>query len=175
MQTVIRKETQGVTDYAEPGRLKIPDETFRNRNGEADSHTDAMSLRMKAALSGTARSGVRGRTPIRPFELYFFGAFAALGGPIPDGHCASAPDLFASSVRPVLLAHCAPCHEPGGKMYARLPFDDATAVAGHSAGILRRLKGADAAVIEKWVATQHPSPQPSPAGRGSSHPRSSQE
>ena len=34
------------------------------------------------------------------------------------------PDLFVSVVRPVLQEHCAPCHEPGGKMYGRLPFDN---------------------------------------------------
>jgi hypothetical protein len=93
MQTVIRKETQRVTENAGPGELKIPDETFRNRNGGTNSHTGAMSLRTKAAISGTARNGAGAAMRIRPFELYFFGAFAAPGGLV-------APDLFASSVRP---------------------------------------------------------------------------
>jgi len=32
---------------------------------------------------------------------------------------------FTSAVRPILVARCAPCHEAGGKMYERLPFDRA--------------------------------------------------
>jgi hypothetical protein len=37
----------------------------------------------------------------------------------------SAPptDVFASQVRPILEAHCQPCHFEGGKMYASMPFD----------------------------------------------------
>jgi len=35
---------------------------------------------------------------------------------------------------------------------AKLPFDDATVVSSHSAGILRRLKGEDRAALEKWLA-----------------------
>jgi hypothetical protein len=65
------------------------------------------------------------------------------------------PDLFASTVRPILLGHCAPCHEPGGKMYEKLPFDHAEVVSSHSAGILKRIKTPDErAAIERWLASQ---------------------
>ena len=37
--------------------------------------------------------------------------------------------LFLRTVRPILAERCAPCHNPGGKMYARLPFDDPKTVA----------------------------------------------
>ena len=40
--------------------------------------------------------------------------------------------VFAATVRPILVSHCAPCHEPGGKMYERLPFDRAETIASHS-------------------------------------------
>jgi len=30
---------------------------------------------------------------------------------------------FATQIQPLLSARCQPCHFPGGKMYARLPFD----------------------------------------------------
>ena len=30
---------------------------------------------------------------------------------------------FAKDVRPILESRCQPCHFPGGKMYAKLPFD----------------------------------------------------
>jgi hypothetical protein len=61
-------------------------------------------------------------------------------------------DPFLDSVRPVLSARCGKCHDPGGKMHAKLPFDDATVVSSNSAGILRRLKGDDRAALEKWLA-----------------------
>jgi len=32
-------------------------------------------------------------------------------------------DQFGLKVRPILEAHCRPCHFSGGKMYERLPFD----------------------------------------------------
>jgi len=63
-----------------------------------------------------------------------------------------ATDPFRGTVRPVLLSRCAPCHEPGGKMYEKLPFDDGKVVASHSEGILRRLKGDDRAALERWLA-----------------------
>src|SRR5262245_18323089 len=58
--------------------------------------------------------------------------------PAPAPSPTQAPDLFATTVRPVVLAHCAPCHEPGGRMYARLPFDDPKVLSSHSEGVLRR-------------------------------------
>jgi mono/diheme cytochrome c family protein len=66
---------------------------------------------------------------------------------------AAGEDLFASSVRPILSTRCAPCHNPGGKMYERLPFDDPKTVASHAAGVSKRLKGDDLAALQKWVAS----------------------
>jgi hypothetical protein len=74
---------------------------------------------------------------------------------------ASESDRFRSTVRPVLLAHCAPCHEPGGKMCERLPFENPQVVADRQAGVLRRLKGEDREAVEKWLATLPP-PTPAP-------------
>jgi hypothetical protein len=71
---------------------------------------------------------------------------------------APAPDLFASTVRPVLLAKCAPCHEPGGKMYGSMPFDRGETIASHREGVLKRLKGDDRAAVEKWLASLPPAP-----------------
>ena len=64
-----------------------------------------------------------------------------------------AADVFATVIRPVVEAHCAPCHEPGGKMYARLPFDDPKVLSSHSEGVLRRLKGEDREKFERWIAS----------------------
>jgi hypothetical protein len=70
------------------------------------------------------------------------------------------PDLFVASVRPILLSHCAPCHEPGGKLYERLPFDDAGVVASHSAGVLKRINApAEKAAIEEWLKTMPEKPK----------------
>jgi hypothetical protein len=67
-----------------------------------------------------------------------------------------APDLFLTSVRPMLAQKCAPCHEPGGKLYEKLPFDNRVVVAEHAPGMMKRLKGEDRAILEAWVATLSP-------------------
>ena len=68
------------------------------------------------------------------------------------------PDLFVATVRPVLAVRCAPCHEPGGKMYEKLPFDNPKVIADHRAGVLRRFQGEDRAndraILEAWLKTQ---------------------
>ena len=65
-------------------------------------------------------------------------------------------EAFAATVRPVLAAKCAPCHEPGGKMYGSLPFDKGETIASHQEGVLKRLKGDDRAAVEKWLASLPP-------------------
>jgi hypothetical protein len=66
-------------------------------------------------------------------------------------------DLFAAAVRPVLASRCTPCHEPGGRMYGRMPFDSPEVVASHRAGILRRIKEpAERKALEDWLATLPP-------------------
>jgi len=62
------------------------------------------------------------------------------------------PD-FARDVQPMLTRTCAPCHFPGGKMYERMPFDDAGTVASNRGGVLRRLKGGDRDTAERWLST----------------------
>jgi len=46
---------------------------------------------------------------------------------------------FAVDIQPILQSHCVPCHFSGGKMYARMPFDDPQTLHDHSEGILRRI------------------------------------
>lgn len=71
---------------------------------------------------------------------------------------AGAPDaVFEATVRPVLAGRCAPCHNPGGQMYARLPWDQPSVVAANAAGIKRRLKGDDLKALEAWLAARDPS------------------
>ena len=59
---------------------------------------------------------------------------------------------FQASVRPILAARCTPCHEPGGKMYERMPFDNASVVASRAPRMAGRLKGADRRALEEWAA-----------------------
>ncbi len=65
-------------------------------------------------------------------------------------------DPFAVTVRPVLVTRCAPCHEPGGTMYAKMPFDRGETIAAHPEGVLKRLKGEERAAVEKWLASLPP-------------------
>ena len=78
---------------------------------------------------------------------------AQLAPAIPASVKVSAPpDEFRKTVYPILSARCGECHDPGGRMHARLPFDDPGTITSHSAGVLRRLKGDDRAAVEKWLA-----------------------
>lgn len=77
--------------------------------------------------------------------------------PVPEAAPATAakPDAFRAEIAPLLAQRCAPCHNPGGKMYDRLPFDDPATVVGHPEGILKRLKDpAEHALVERWIAEQ---------------------
>ena len=68
---------------------------------------------------------------------------------------AATRDTFRAEIAPLLAKRCAPCHNPGGKMYDTLPFDDPATVAGHPEGILKRIKDpAEHALIERWIAEQ---------------------
>lgn len=79
-------------------------------------------------------------------------ATAAQSAATPPPAPAAADTAFRETIRPILSARCGKCHDPGGRMYARLPFDDPHIVSSHSAGVLRRLKGDDRAAMEKWLA-----------------------
>lgn len=81
---------------------------------------------------------------------------AAVPATAPSAAAPSAPDRFQAEVKPLLMRRCTPCHAPGGRMYARMPFDDPATIVAHQEGILRRLKDADEhALVERWLATAH--------------------
>jgi hypothetical protein len=102
-----------------------------------------------AALFQTRDCAGTKATPAAPTAVAAAPAVIPSPSPVPT----EVPDLWSSAVRPALKEHCAPCHEPGGKMYARLPFDDPKVPSSHSAGVLRRLKGEDKEAFERWLAT----------------------
>jgi hypothetical protein len=79
---------------------------------------------------------------------------AARAPEVAPGQAAPPPhDLFAADVRPILVRRCAPCHEKGGKMYGRLPFDRPETLSSHAGGVRKRLKGEDLAAFEAWLAS----------------------
>jgi hypothetical protein len=52
---------------------------------------------------------------------------------------------------------CAPCHNPGGKMNATLPFDNPEVVSSHGESILGRIKAPeDHQLLEEWLANKRP-------------------
>lgn len=50
------------------------------------------------------------------------------------------PVDFARDVRPILERRCQPCHFPGGKMYAKLPFDRAATIDQLGTRLFTRIK-----------------------------------
>jgi hypothetical protein len=65
---------------------------------------------------------------------------------------AAADATFEQTIRPMLARRCTPCHVPGGKMYDKLPFDDAEVVRSHRPGVVRRLKDPEEKrAFEAWV------------------------
>ena len=47
---------------------------------------------------------------------------------------------FKKYIQPIFEKHCSPCHFVGGKMYEKLPFDEAQTIINNKTGILRRIK-----------------------------------
>ena len=83
-----------------------------------------------------------------------------VAAPLPAAAPAAPPTpsraLFETSIKPILVLNCMPCHFTGGKMYATLPFDDPAVVAVRSAGVLRRIKDAgQKAALESWLQGTH--------------------
>lgn len=63
-----------------------------------------------------------------------------------------APVSFENEVLPILKSNCNPCHFTGGKMYATMPFDQATTITSHAEGILKRFKKeSEAATISRFI------------------------
>ena len=66
------------------------------------------------------------------------------------------PVDFARDVRPI-LDRCQPCHFPGGKMYAKLPFDRPETVVRLGTKLFTRIKDENRRdVIRRFLAEQRP-------------------
>ena len=73
-----------------------------------------------------------------------------------------APDAFERDVKPLLMRKCAPCHAPGGSLYARLPFDDPEVVRPRAQKIRGRLKPDEWTLLERWLNLPPEPPSPPP-------------
>lgn len=110
-------------------------------------------LALATALAATACRTPPGRPASASTEEL---AFLAVAPANPEKVAPAAGDeLFVASVRPILKARCAPCHEPGGKMYDRMPFDEPSVVAFFEAGIRKRLQEpTEREALESWLRSR---------------------
>jgi uncharacterized membrane protein len=59
---------------------------------------------------------------------------------------------FAAQIQPILQTRCNPCHFPGGKMYEKMPFDQAKTILDHPEGILKRInEGEDGRLMKAFI------------------------
>jgi hypothetical protein len=70
-----------------------------------------------------------------------------------DAAVAHRPLDYHADVQPIFARRCQPCHFPGGKMYAALPFDQARTIIALDAKLFTRIKAEeDRAVIRRFLA-----------------------
>jgi hypothetical protein len=100
------------------------------------------------AVAGCGSGGGHPDGYLRPHRDAAAASPPAKSSAMPEASLAS----FRTTLRPILSTRCAPCHEPGGKMYARLPFDDPSTVASHAERMGTRLKGEDLKTLQAWAA-----------------------
>ena len=128
LQAQIEESAEGqVRPLLRPARRRARPGAEIPRGGEARMREDSAARASPApALSSSPRPGA------------FAGRSLGSRGARAARRDAAAPPskdaVFRSEIRPILVAHCAPCHEPGGKLYARLPFDDPAVLASHVPG-----------------------------------------
>ena len=92
-----------------------------------------------------------------PVASYDAGAQPIAVAPEPEPAAESKPDdVFATTVRPILVQRCSPCHEPGGTMYDKLPFDQPTTLRTHRDGALKRFSGLEKQALEAWFSSSTP-------------------
>ena len=65
------------------------------------------------------------------------------------------PVDFRRDIRPILDARCQPCHFPGGKMYAKMPFDRPETIVRLGTKLFTRIQDEpQRAVIRRFLAQQ---------------------
>jgi hypothetical protein len=65
------------------------------------------------------------------------------------------PVDYQRDIRPILDAKCQPCHYPGGKVYAKLPFDKPETIVKLGEKLFTRIHDEQQrAVIRRFLAEQ---------------------
>ncbi|HEX6096476.1 MAG TPA: hypothetical protein VF432_09150 [Thermoanaerobaculia bacterium] len=83
------------------------------------------------------------------FLIWLLGAVAGS----PSGSPSPQPVDFTHDVRPILERRCQPCHFPGGKMHAKLPFDKPETIDQLGERLFSRIKkDEEQAVIRAFLA-----------------------
>jgi hypothetical protein len=63
---------------------------------------------------------------------------------------------FKRDVQPILEKRCQPCHFPGGKMHAKLPFDRAETIDKLGTKLFTRIKKDDEQAIVRAFIARNP-------------------
>jgi hypothetical protein len=112
----------------------------------------AIAALVLAALACSTHRATRGPAADAPRVAEAPPPTSAEPAPEPAASPDPPADAFVAAVRPVLLRRCTPCHEPGGVMYARMPFDSPAVVRASREGLLRRLSvPEEKAAVEAWL------------------------
>lgn len=70
---------------------------------------------------------------------------------------------FERDIAPIFQSRCQPCHFPGGKMYKRLPFDQAATIRLLGPALFSRIKDKDErARIQTFLDEAEPAPETLP-------------
>ena len=66
----------------------------------------------------------------------------------------AAPVDFEKQIQPILEAKCQPCHFPGGKMYAKRPFDHPATIVDLGEKLFTRIKDEDQRKLIRTFLTE---------------------
>ena len=76
-----------------------------------------------------------------------------------SAYATAEPVDFAKQVAPILQAKCQPCHYPGGKMYAALPFDRPATIVTLGEKLFTRIKDEPSRAVIRRFLEENRSPR----------------
>jgi len=85
-------------------------------------------------------------------------AFSLLASPPPPPP-KTLPVDFQTQIRPILEKRCQPCHFPGGKMYARMPFDKPQTIRTLGEKMFTRIKEPEEQALLRAFLAQMAQPE----------------
>lgn len=110
----------------------------------------------------TCSSNTPAIPPARGATTKFQAATVALSPAQPDS---PRVDYFNANVRPLLEKQCQPCHFKGGKVYAKLPFDDPKTIRLLNTKLFTRIHDEKKQAVIRTFLAQTPDSTTSGAGR----------